>query len=64
MISENIEELSNSTHFFRLTLINIFSVISYINYDCIQESDDIIETIFQKNMIVMSTVEKRKHFNY
>ena len=39
MLSDNVKEISHNEYFFHLPLNNIFSVISKINFDSIDESD-------------------------
>ena len=41
-LSENIEELSNNENFFNLPLNNIFSVISKVNFNEIEDDDKIL----------------------
>ena len=45
MLSENVEELSKNEKFFHLPLKNIFSVISKVNFNSIDESDDGFEIL-------------------
>ena len=57
LLFENVEELSKNENFFNLPLNNIFSVISKVDFNEIEENDKIIEIIqnFIKNII-------NKHF--
>ena len=45
MLSENVEELSKNEKFFYILLKNIFSVISKVNFNSIDESDDGFEIL-------------------
>ena len=60
IISENFQELSYCENFFKLPLKNIFSVINKIDFNEIDEDDQIIETIqeFIKNTIKFHFEEK------
>ena len=57
---ENIEELSKNTDFFNLSLTNIFSVISKVKFDEIEENDNIMVIIQNiiKNLIKYHSKEK------
>ena len=59
-LSENIEELSKNENFFNLPLNHIFSVISKVDFNEIEESDKIIEIIQNiiKNIISKHFEEK------
>ena len=52
-LSKNVKELSNNEHFFQLPLSNIFSVISKINFNSIEENGKIFEIIHN---IIKNTV--------
>ena len=57
LLSEEIEELSKYKNFFNLPLKNIFSVISKVNFNEIEENDKTIEII---QNIIINTINK--HF--
>ena len=59
-LSKNIDELSKNENYFNLPLNNIFSVISKVDFNEIEESDkkiEIIQNIF-KNLIIQHFEEK------
>ena len=60
IISENAKEISKIENFFKLPLKNIFSVISRINFNSIDESDDGFELLQNiiKNTIIAHYEEK------
>ena len=64
MLSENVEELSKNEKFFYIPLKNIFSVISKVNINSIDESDngfEILQNII-KNTINAHYEEKETLF--
>ena len=55
MLSENVEELSKNENFFHLPLKNIFSVISRIDFNSIDEFDDGFEIL---QNIIRNTIQE------
>ena len=60
-LSKNVEELSKNEKFFNLPLNNIFSVISKVDFNLIEENDKILEAIQNiiRNLINKHCEEKK-----
>ena len=60
IISENIEKLSKNEEFYNLPLNNIFSVISKVDFDLIEDNEKIIESIqnIVNNIMKTHLIEK------